>query len=82
MSLTNQLLGLGMILLMAISFPSPNITAQEAAANPLFKDLTFRNIGPTRGGRATTVTGIHDKPGYLLPGKYRGWPLDDHRLRP
>jgi photosystem II stability/assembly factor-like uncharacterized protein len=80
MSLTNQLLGLGMILLMAISFPNPNITAQEAAANPLFKDLTFRNIGPTRGGRATTVTGIHDKPGTFFQGSTGGglWMTTDY----
>ncbi len=80
MSLTNHLLGLGMILLLAISFPSQPLAAQDAASNPLFKDLTFRNIGPTRGGRATTVTGIHDKPGTFFQGSTGGglWKTTDY----
>ena len=30
----------------------------------LFEDLNFRMVGPTRGGQATTDTGIAEQPGH------------------
>jgi photosystem II stability/assembly factor-like uncharacterized protein len=44
---------------------SPSITAQTKADQPnfsekLYESMTYRNIGPFRGGRSTTVTGIPD----------------------
>ncbi len=80
MKFTHYLLGMGLALLMAISLPFHPIAAQEDAEQPIFKDLTFRNIGPTRGGRATTVTGIHDHPGTFFMGSTGGgvWKTTDY----
>ncbi len=38
----------------------------------LFEDLSYRMVGPTRGGRATTVTGIAEAPGTFYMGATGG----------
>ncbi len=80
MKSTNQLWGLCLALLTAFGMPSIPLTAQNAEENPLYKDLNYRNIGPTRGGRATAVTGIADKPGTFFMGSTGGglWKTSDY----
>ena len=48
----------------------------------IFKDLKFRNVGPTRGGRATTVAGIHAQPGTFYMGATGGgvWKTNDYGI--
>jgi len=80
MKLKQSLFTIGLALLTLIALPDQPILAQGAETNPLFKDLTFRNIGPTRGGRATAVAGIHDKPGTFFMGSTGGgvWKTTDY----
>lgn len=46
----------------------------------LFGDLSFRMVGPTRGGRVTTVTGIAEQPGTFYMGATGGgvWKTTDY----
>ena len=46
----------------------------------LFKDLKYRCIGPSRGGRVTTVTGIASQPSVFFMGATGGgvWILMDY----
>lgn len=48
-------------------------------APELFEGLAYRNVGPTRGGRATAVTGIPDQPFTFFFGSTGGgvWKTDD-----
>lgn len=80
MKVTNYVLGVALALLTVVGLPCQPIAAQQDAANPIFKDLTFRNIGPTRGGRATTVTGVPDQPGAFFMGSTGGglWKTTDY----
>lgn len=56
--------------------------AVNKSTNEVFKDLTFRNIGPSRGGRSTTVTGIADKPATFYMGTTGGglWKTVDNGI--
>lgn len=38
----------------------------------VYKELEYRNVGPTRGGRVTTVTGIENEPGTFFMGSTGG----------
>ena len=55
-------------------------TAAEAQTGELFKDLEFRYIGPSRGGRVTTVTGHKADPGTFYMGATGGgvWKTTDY----
>lgn len=46
----------------------------------VLKNLTFRNVGPNRGGRVTAVTGHPDRPGTFLMGATGGgvWKTRDY----
>ena len=54
-------------LLWAVAFP-PHLAAAPAATAPgkslsdQLAGLSFRSIGPMRGGRVTAVTGVRDQP--------------------
>lgn len=50
----------------------PNLNAQEQLEASYFKALEYRNIGPTRGGRATAVAGDKDNPGVFYMGATGG----------
>ena len=50
------------IALVFISTTTPNARAAQAFDASLFSGLTWRNIGPLRGGRAITVTGVPGHP--------------------
>ncbi|MXY08425.1 MAG: hypothetical protein F4Y61_07230, partial [Rhodothermaceae bacterium] len=55
-------------------------TAAEAQTGELFKDLEFRYIGPSRGGRVTTVTGHRADSGTFYMGATGGgvWKTSDY----
>ena len=36
--------------------------AESASSNLLFRDLRWRNVGPTRGGRVTAIAGVRTQP--------------------
>jgi photosystem II stability/assembly factor-like uncharacterized protein len=70
-------------LLCVLALPRETRT-QENAANQivdpaLFQDLGFRMVGPTRGGRSTTVAGHPDHPHTFYAGFTGGgvWKTDD-----
>jgi len=48
----------------------------------LFKNLSFRNVGPTRGGRSTTVQGVTKTPGTFYMGTTGGgvWKTEDYGI--
>lgn len=63
---------------------APNLTFAQSDENvvfapELFEGLAYRNVGPTRGGRATAVTGIPDQPFTFFFGSTGGgvWKTDD-----
>jgi len=60
-----------------------NLNAQDAGPDStFFKALTFRNVGPTRGGRATAVQGVTKQPGAFYMGTTGGgvWKTDDYGI--
>jgi len=68
-----------LLLFVIFLFPFPGLSAQTVDTS-LFNDLEFRNIGPTRGGRATTATGIAGAPGTFFMGATGGgvWKTSDY----
>lgn len=64
------------IVLVAASLPAP---AQPTDLTRM-TDLRYRCIGPTRGGRATTVTGVPSDPGTFYMGSTGGgvWKTTDY----
>lgn len=68
-------------LLLLITTTTP-LKAQKQNEEAFFKDLKFRNVGPTRGGRATAVAGIHSKPGIFYMGATGGgvWKTEDYGI--
>ncbi len=71
-------------LLLALTFASPEAMAQKAKATKkqkgsthavdpkLYNGLTWRSIGPYRGGRSATVTGVPGKPNLYYFGSVGG----------
>jgi hypothetical protein len=43
--------------------------------------LTWRNIGPFRGGRSCAVTGVPNKPNLYYFGSTGGWNMENYRRR-
>lgn len=54
----------------------------SASDSTFFKALTFRNVGPTRGGRSTTVQGVTKKRGTFYMGTTGGgvWKTEDYGI--
>ena len=48
--------------------PAGNVTVDSS----LYQALRFRSVGPSRGGRSTTVTGYRDRPHAFLMGAAGG----------
>ena len=46
-----------LLLFTVFTFTSHNLVGQETT-DVEFKELKYRNVGPTRGGRATAVCGV------------------------
>jgi photosystem II stability/assembly factor-like uncharacterized protein len=60
--------------------PAPVLTAEaQPVDTALFKSLYWRNIGPFRGGRSATVTGVPGKPNLFYFGSTGGgvWRTED-----
>lgn len=78
-ALRNALLGALTLLLAA--FFTPTATAQLSAGydEPLYDALEWRSIGPFRGGRAASVTGVPGKPNLYYFGATGGgvWRTQD-----
>ena len=68
-----------LILIVVVGCMHINTTA-KAQTGELFKDLEFRYIGPSRGGRVTTVTGHRNTPGTFHMGATGGgvWKTDNY----
>ena len=78
--------------IIALLLLSPLVaSAQKKPNNPLpvpipdtafFKPLTYRNIGPTRGGRVTAVAGITSQPTTFYMGATGGgvWKTEDYGI--
>lgn len=70
------------LLLVLLALAATPLAAQQPrpAADTTFRELRFRMIGPARGGRVTTVTGITRQPGTFYMGASGGgvWKTDDY----
>lgn len=69
------------LILLLCTSPFTQVDAQVSASDStFFKVLTFRNVGPTRGGRSTTVQGAVKQPGTFYMGTTGGgvWKTDDY----
>ncbi len=61
----------------------PAAEAANVVVDPrLFADMDYRSVGPSRGGRVTTVTGHPSHPGTFYMGSTGGgvWKTDDYGL--
>lgn len=81
----NHLLKQALLLGSVLVFSIPAIHSQTKDSNQevnLFKDLKFRNVGPTRGGRSTAVAGITAQPGTFYMGATGGgvWKTEDYGI--
>src|SRR5512140_927148 len=71
------------VLALAMSGARPGAQSAEPPVRAtLFQALAWRNIGPFRGGRATTVTGVPSQPNVYYMGATGGgvWKTDDSGL--
>jgi photosystem II stability/assembly factor-like uncharacterized protein len=55
-----------------VSVPSGGLQTAQAQSAEVLEDLQFRNVGPTRGGRSTTVAGHRDQPHTFYMGATGG----------
>ena len=64
----------------AIAFLPLLLTGQTTFDQNYFKDLEFRNVGPTRGGRVTAVAGVESQPSCFYMGATGGgvWKTEDY----
>lgn len=67
------------VLLATVATPSYGQRAGVAVDESLYKGMKWRNIGPFRGGRATTVAGSADQPHTFYMGATGGgvWKTED-----
>src|SRR5216684_4149680 len=56
-------------------------TASPSNEDPLFKGMKYRAIGPFRGGRSLTASGIAGDPTTYYFGATGGGGLENHRRR-
>lgn len=73
---------LASFLLIAITSMTYSQTNGKDHKENFYQDLRFRNVGPTRGGRVTAVTGIHAQPGTFYMGATGGgvWKTEDYGI--
>ncbi|MDT8369632.1 MAG: hypothetical protein RQ745_10530 [Longimicrobiales bacterium] len=71
--------GLPALAVLPISVPIRTEASAQEADPALFQSMRYRNIGPHRGGRVTTVTGIPDEPFTFYMGATGGgvWKTTD-----
>ncbi|NJN42502.1 MAG: hypothetical protein HC811_10040 [Flammeovirgaceae bacterium] len=60
----------------------PGYSQTPFSDSVLFNAFQYRNVGPTRGGRATAVAGIADQPGTFYMGATGGgvWKTEDYGI--
>lgn len=70
---------LALILVSTLGLDAQVITDADTV---FFQSLSFRNVGPTRGGRATTVQGVTKQPGTFYMGATGGgvWKTEDYGI--
>ena len=67
-------------LILLILLPNSNhLKAYPIEENDIFKNLKYRNVGPTRGGRVTTVHGVDSQRNTFYMGTTGGglWKTTD-----
>lgn len=71
--------GLSLLLCLLCLVGEYSLAAQERPAAKLFQELQFRNVGPTRGGRVTTVAGVASERATFYMGATGGgvWKTED-----
>lgn len=69
-----------LLLLLAVAWHAPLFA--QSNPNKIFSELTFRHVGPTRGGRATAVQGVASAPSTFYMGATGGgvWKTTDYGL--
>lgn len=67
-------------LLCLVIWSTPTKAQNNAKADPLFKEIQFRNVGPVRGGRVTAVDGVVQQPSTFYMGATGGgvWKTTDY----
>jgi len=77
-------LNLFLIVFSLLTFTGQSQTAEhhENRSSDLFAAFSYRNIGPTRGGRVTTVEGVVSQPGTFYMGSTGGgvWKTVDYGI--
>ena len=70
------------VFLMGLSLVAPADAQPSGPDSAFFKALKFRNVGPTRGGRSTTVQGVAKQPGTFYMGSTGGgvWKTEDYGI--
>jgi photosystem II stability/assembly factor-like uncharacterized protein len=70
------------ILFLVFTFAGSMLSSQTAFDPALYKELSYRNIGPTRGGRVTAVAGITSQPSTFYMGATGGgvWKTTNYGL--
>ena len=74
----------GLLILLIFSIPAFAQTEDHPAfgKQELFQAFQYRNVGPTRGGRVTTVEGVASIPGTYYMGSTGGgvWKTEDYGI--
>ena len=68
------------LITLVLSFLTLLLSSQESFNEDTFTGLSFRNVGPTRGGRVTAVAGVESMPGIFYMGATGGgiWKTTDY----
>ncbi|MEQ9592010.1 MAG: hypothetical protein RLN86_05395 [Cyclobacteriaceae bacterium] len=77
-----RLLTATIFLLASLVLVTDSLAQTTSVDSSFFNMLTFRNVGPTRGGRSTTVQGVTKQPGTFYMGTTGGgvWKTDDYGI--
>ena len=71
-SLTFRALAVAALAAFAVDGSAPPPLSAQTVDPALFQSMEYRNIGPHRGGRVTTVAGIPDQPYTFFQGATGG----------
>jgi photosystem II stability/assembly factor-like uncharacterized protein len=71
--------GLGLLLCLFVSMAHAQAPEPLSTENDMFRSLTYRNLGPNRGGRVTAVAGVASRPATFYMGSTGGgvWKTED-----
>ncbi len=81
-SLRKKTITLFTLLLFAFTVFSQTQVDNQSSDKNIFKNLKYRNVGPTRGGRVTTVAGVFSQPATFYMGSTGGgvWKTQDYGI--